>query len=46
MWQKIIPIENTYGKNKKCSQNLSSKCHFYKKALGQLHKKPQSPWWL
>jgi hypothetical protein len=31
MWQKFISLENTYGENKKCSQNLSSKCHFYKK---------------
>jgi hypothetical protein len=34
MWQKIIPIESTYGEDKKGSQNLFGKCHFYKMALG------------
>jgi hypothetical protein len=29
-------------KIKKCSQNLSGKCQFYRKALGQLYKRPES----
>jgi hypothetical protein len=33
MWQKVIPIESTYGEDKKSSQNIFGKCYLYKKGL-------------
>jgi hypothetical protein len=45
MWQKIISTESTYGEDKKVFPNFIWQMHFYKKTLGGLHKRPQSPWW-